>query len=210
MSRCNTNSTFSGLDNALKKLFAAKLNLGRESLNLLGAGCSSAKDMVNKLCPPSNGCHIPEPCWMPQKIDELCCSLSKCDIGEVCLLVCNEDFVPHDYNIQAAGEHSSLVQISTDSFTLGPKERRVVSLKFELPSEEKMADPSCCLCDDYELVIWVLGCQQHYLNWYIKRDKHSSDCCHELRVVDKPDYELHWYDHFHVYRPCSKPAGARD
>ena len=69
MSRCKTNSTFSGLDNALKKLFAAKLNLGRESLNLLGAGCSSAKDMVNKLCPPSNGCHIPEPCWMPQKID---------------------------------------------------------------------------------------------------------------------------------------------
>ena len=210
MNRCKSSSTFSGVDAALKKLFAAQLNLGRESLHLLATGCDSAKGILNKLCPPSDSCQIPEACWMPQKIGEVCCSLSRCDIGEICLLVSNEDFVAHEYTIQAAGKHAGLAQISSETFTLGPKERRVVSLKVELPEADKAADPSCCLDDDYEIVIWVHGCKQHYLNWYIKRDNHSSACCHEFTVVDKPDYELHWYDHFQVYRPCSKPTRAKD
>ncbi|OUS13664.1 hypothetical protein A9Q89_02335 [Gammaproteobacteria bacterium 53_120_T64] len=206
MSRCKPNSIFSDFDQALKNLFAAQLSLGRETLNLLGLACHSSQNLIDSYCPPvSKHCDIPEPCWMPQKIGEVCCTLRKCDVGEICLLISNEDFVSHDYQIQVPGEHGKLVNINTDSFTLGPKERRMVSLKFAWPKDHQVSDPGCCEKDGYELLIWVVGCNKHYLNWHIEAGESAKPCCYELAVADKPDYTLHWYNHFQAYRPCTTP-----
>ena len=135
------------------------------------------------------------------------------DTGEVCLEIVNEDFRPHQYEVKAAGPDAQHAQIQQNdrSFTLGPKERRTVSVRVVVPQPDGR-DPdrqrSCCECDDLDLLIWVRGCAEHYLRWKICRDtKKSKPCCHCVAVVDAPDYELHWYDHFHVLRPCPSEMG---
>jgi len=209
MSRCKEKIDLDNMDEALGKLFSAQIKFGREALKLLGTGCNSAVGSLKKMKLPqgSSCCEMPEPCWMPNKIDEICCQLRPGDAGEICFVIANEDFVPHSYSVVAAGEHSALVGISNKNFTLGPKERRVVSAKFTMPARDGSRNSdSCCQCNDYEAVIWVQGCQNHYLNWYINSNEKTQKCCYEVCVNDAPNNELNWYDHFHVLRSCNKPV----
>jgi hypothetical protein len=55
----------------------------------------------------------------------------------------------------------------------------------------------------YETLVWVLGCNAHYLRWGVKVAENGADSCHEVKVDDCPDYVHHWYDHFYCNRPCS-------
>jgi hypothetical protein len=213
MPRCSKQTDFSGLDDALGALISAQVTLGKEALKLLGSGVTSMVDGAKGMNLPggTSCCDIPEPCWMPLSLGEICCQLCPGDTGEICLVVSNEDFQARDYKVVAKGEHAGQVSITDNQFTLGPKERRVVSAKFKVPAggdDQKPREESCCECNDYEVVLWVLGCRNHYLHWYINTDEKHKDCCHEVYVVDQPDYELHWYDHFHVMRPCYGPATA--
>ncbi len=57
----------------------------------------------------------------------------------------------------------------------------------------------------YESILWVDGCNQHYLRWTVIVGSTSFDSCHEVRVDDCPDYRHHWYDHFYCARPCLAP-----
>jgi len=194
-----------GVDDALGKLLAAQLAFGKEALKLLGAGYKSACGTLRGMEFPKGAscCDKPEPCWMPKKAAEICCQLKVDDKDEICILISNEDFRKHTYDIVAAGEHGGLVQLSTTHFELGPKERKMISATFKMPKRDKPATGSCCLVNDYEVVLWVKGCQQHYVNWYINSAEKTKDCCHEICVVDSGYYDLNWYDHFHVMRPCS-------
>lgn len=144
---------------------------------------------------------------MPLDLGEICCDLCPGDTGEICFVVGNEDFRPHEYAVVAAGDAAAGVQVSAPTFTLGAKERRVVSVRFRMPQRRPDRDDSCCECNDHEVVVWVLGCRNHYLRWYLNHleEGRKSACCHEVVVNDEPDYVLHWYDHFHVYRPCIGP-----
>lgn len=205
MSRCKEQLDFDGTDQALGKLITAQITLGKEVLKLLGAGLSNAKDSLGNIKIPksSSCCDIPEPCWMPVNLGDICCQLKPGDTGEICFMICNEDFHPHDYTVTAAGTHSSLVQIHEKQFTLSPKACHLVSTRFIMPVANERSDRnSCCEHNDYDLVIWVQGCRNHYLKWHINANAKSKACCHEINVSDIPDYELHWYDHFHVIRPC--------
>ncbi|RDH84491.1 MAG: hypothetical protein DIZ80_03155 [endosymbiont of Galathealinum brachiosum] len=208
MSRCKEKLDLDGVDEALGKLITAQLKFGKEALKLLGDGCGGAIGALKKINLPKSDtcCDIPEPCWMPVQIGEICCQLRPGDVGEICFVVTNENFRAHEYSVVAAGEHGNLVHISDKLFNLGPKERRVVSAKFKMPGKSSTQErDSCCKCNDYEAVIWVQGCQNHYLNWYLNSSEKSSECCHEVCVTDVPDNELHWYDHFHVMKPCPGP-----
>jgi hypothetical protein len=201
----------SGVDKSLGDLIAAQLGLGKELLKVLGAGSSLLLDSAKGLGLPkgTSCCDIPEPCWMPKSLGEICCTLVPGDSGEVCLDIANEDFRAHEYEILPAGPDAGVVQVQPKDkkFTLGPKERRCVSVKVTVPKDDGRQEPeSCCCCDGLDLLIWVKGCANHYLRWTICTDaKKSKDCCHRVCVVDRPDYELHWYDHFHVLRPCPGP-----
>jgi hypothetical protein len=151
----------------------------------------------------SSCCDIPEPCWMPLDLGQICCQVCPGEPGEICFVISNEDFQPHEYKVFAEGEHDALVSVSNPSFTLGPKERRQVSVKFNTPARDQPSQrDSCCECNDYEVVVWISGCRNHFLRWYLNHDEKKTKCCHEVFVEDIPDYELHWYDHFHYPRPC--------
>lgn len=205
MSRCKESVDMTGVDDALGKLLAAQLAFGKEALKLLGAGYKTACGTLRGMEFPigTSCCDKPEPCWMPKKAAEICCQLKVDDKGEICILISNEDFRKHTYDIVAAGEHGGMVQLSATHFELGPKERKMISATFKMPRRDKPDTGSCCLINDYEVVLWVKGCQQHYVNWYINSAEKTKDCCHEICVVDSGYYDLNWYDHFHVMRPCS-------
>ena len=215
MTQCKQDMDMKGVDSALGDLVAAQLGLGKELLKVLGAGSALLFDGAKGLRLPAatNCCDIPAPCWMPKSLGEISCRLIEGDTGEVCLEITNEDFRAHTYNVDAAGPDAGAVQIAgTDrQFVLGPKERRTVSVRaIMVKKQDDNPDraQSCCDSDDLDLLIWVRGCADHYLRWIICRDeKKSKACCHCVTVIDENDYELHWYDHFHVLRPCPSTAG---
>ncbi|HZD52537.1 MAG TPA: hypothetical protein VE175_05780 [Woeseiaceae bacterium] len=213
MGRCSSRSvSLESIDEALGSLIAAQIAFGKAALKLVGDGCGAAMKGLKKVDIPRGGgcCDMPEPCWMPVDHGEICCEICRGEVGEICLVVGNEDFRSHDYRTIAAGEDASLVTVSDSAFTLGPKERRTVSVKFKVPERERPGNDSCCERNDYELVIWMQGCRNHYLRWYINEleEGRKTKCCYEVTVCDEPDYVLHWYDHFHIYRPCPGPETA--
>lgn len=208
-SKCKPEMDTSGIDSALGELIAAQLGLGRELLKAVVTGGAVLADGAKGLSLPkgSSCCDIPEPCWMPRSLGEITCTLASGQEGEVCLDIVNNDFRPHNYEIKPAGPDAGTVQVDQKdrAFILGPKERRTVSVRVTVPKVDHDQDrrESCCECDDLDLLIWVRGCAEHYLRWVICRDeKAKKPCCHCVAVNDTPDYELHWYDHFHVMRPC--------
>lgn len=211
MTRCKKPMNLGNLDETLGELIAAQLSFGKEALKVITDGYGSAFDSLTGMNLPGGGtcCDIPEPCWMPLNVGEICCQLCAGDVGEICLVISNEDFRPREYEIVAATDHSAPVSISHSKIVIGPKERRVVSVKLTMPvrdTGQSNNSTSCCDCNDFETVIWVLGCRNHYLRWYVNsEEKKTEECCHEVCVIDQPDYELHWYDHFHVPQQCFGP-----
>jgi len=212
MARCNKSMNFGAIDEALGRVIAAQLAFSKAALELAGDGYNTAIGGLKEMKIPGGEtcCDMPEPCWMPLDLGEICCEICTGDVGEICFVVGNGDFKSHDYRVVAAGEHAALFVVSDSAFTLGPKDRRVVSVKFKLPPRRRRRDDSCCDFNDYEAVIWIEGCRNHYLRWYINEleEGQKTACCHEVVVNDEPDYVLHWYDHFHIYRPCIGPQTA--
>jgi hypothetical protein len=214
---CKPQTDTGGLDNALGDLVNAQIGLGKALLGALTAGSSVLLDGAKNMKLPKGGgcCDIPEPCWMPKSLGEVTCTLKPGDSGEICLTITNEDFRPHNYTIAAAGEDAGDVTIANPAFSLGPKERITVAVKVTMPQPSQKpgetAPPaaSCCDCDCLDLLIWVRGCNAFYLRWVVCVGQTSKTCCHAVCVDDCPDYELHWYDHFHIFRPCPV-AGGRE
>ncbi len=216
-SKCKPDMDMDGVDSALGELIAAQLGLGRELLKAFVAGGSILTDGAKGLSMPKGAscCDIPDPCWMPRSLGEFTCRLAPGAEGEVCIDVVNDDFHSRNYTVKAAGLDAGVVQIDPKdrNFTLGPKERRTVSVRAIVPRVDSSPNErqSCCACDDLDLLIWVHGCAEHYLRWIICRDeKAKKPCCHCVCVNDAPDYELHWYDHFHVMRSCPSEISRRE
>ena len=212
MARCKKSIELGGLDDSLGRLFEAQLAFGREALSVIGSGGSSLVGSLLKGLPAARSCcDIPEPCWMPKDLGEICCEICPGDTGEICLVISNEDFKPRDYLVHAQGEHGNLAAISDQQFTLGSKERKLVSVKFKMPAGQidQNRRQTCCECNDYEVLIWIEGCSNHFLRWYLNTGEKHRKCCHEICVIDQPDYELHWYDHFHAPQPCFGPITSQ-
>lgn len=202
---CDDSGT-DGIENGLKSLLNAQLLLGKELLKLAG-GATGLLDGLKGLKMPKGHdcCEVPEPCWMPLSLGEVRCTLRPGDTGTVCLVVTNGDFRPHTYQFAATGKSASAVSFSTNSVTLGPKERIAVTATFTVPRENRVED---CRCIDHEALVWVRGCRNHYLRWTVDEAACAKPCCHEIAVNDDPDYVLHWYDHFYMPRPCFGAAGT--
>ena len=102
MTRCKHDVDMSGVDSAFGDLVAAQLGLGKELLKVLGAGSALLIDSAKGISLPegTSCCDIPEPCWMPRSLGEVCCTLCPGDTGEVCLDIVNEDFRPHNYEVK--------------------------------------------------------------------------------------------------------------
>jgi len=191
-------------EHTIKGLVAAQVQFGKELFRIAagaagGALGKAAKAAKAKPDAKHDCCHIPEPCWMPVSHGPVKCMLRAGDKGEIRLCVVNEDFQPHSYAIAVKGADAGLVHISSATLTLGPKESGEVHASFAMPASGAK--------DHYAVVLWVVGCRAHYVQWDIDlcdpEDKYCDDCCdHHVSIHDQPDYIVHWYDHFYCARPC--------
>jgi hypothetical protein len=51
-------------------------------------------------------------------------------------------------------------------------------------------------------VVWVRGCNTHYLRWTVEVARRGASRCRDVDIDDCPDLVHHWYDHFYCDRPC--------
>jgi len=198
MKHCDDGSStdFSGIEDAFKGLVSAQVSLGKELLKVAD-GALGALSGLGKLKLPGRGscCDIPDPCWMPVSDGTVTCLLRPGAKGQLWLTVTNEDFVGHTYAATTAGTNAAMVTLSPQSLKLGPKERGVISGTIAVPADGTAKR-------HYDVLIWVAGCQKHYVRWEIDTTGRNDSCCHEVAIDDKPNYIVHWYDHFYCPRPC--------
>lgn len=140
-------------------------------------------------------CDIPPPCWMPVALSEIKSNTCPDASTVVRLLITNCDRVSRTVTVSAAGEAAGLVNLNPTTLVLGPKERGHVSAILKVPSE-------AAGCQEYEIILWIRGCKEHYLRWTVTVGNRGGNCCHEVEVEDCPDLIHHWYDHFYCVRPC--------
>ncbi|MCG8312080.1 MAG: hypothetical protein MI976_02590 [Pseudomonadales bacterium] len=142
-------------------------------------------------------CQIPEPCWMPKSLGEYHCEV--CDSGKVSLtlLMTNEDYLPRTYKLSRRGDTVGKVNFSVNELRLQPKERTKVTVTFDAPNKPSHCDVAC-----YDLLIWIDSCRDYYLRWVICTSHKPNPCCLEVPLLDRPDYVVHWYDHFYCQRHC--------
>jgi hypothetical protein len=140
------------------------------------------------------GCDIPPPCWAPQPLGEVVSHGCPGSTATIRLRVTNCGAVQRAFQIEAAGK-TPAVKIDPPNLSLGPMERGFVSVSLTLPADASQ-------CQDQEVLLWVRGCQQHYLRWIVRVSSRGGSCCHEVDVEDCPDPIHHWYDHFYTQRPC--------
>lgn len=151
----------------------------------------------------SSCCDIPEPCWMPVSLGDIDSVACPGATVVVRLLISNCDRIKHNYTVSVAGADAAMVSLSPTTLSIGPKERRQVLAKLKIPDDAKD-------CQDYEVILWVRGCKEHYARWSVTVGNNSGECCHEVEVEDCPDLIHHWYDHFYCVRPCYFDRRSKD
>jgi|SRR6185295_1456158 len=146
--------------------------------------------------PMRRTCEIPPPCWLPRSLGEARSFV--CAGGSATIQVRVTNCQNETSSIQVAfapGESQGSVTPAATS--LGPMERKKFIASFPAPADAAAGQ-------QFEILLWVRGCTEHYLRWTIEVSKLASDtCCHEIEVRDCADHVHHWYDHFYCERRCS-------
>lgn len=188
----------------------------RLSLDLLESLSANSMLAMNRMMSPSlfsglipkmtpvmvgSSCHIPPPCWAPQSIGEVCSYVCPGGTATIRLRVTNCGVTRRDINIEAAGKGPNIT-ITPPNLALGPMEREFVTASLPVPADAPTGQ-------EYEVLVWVRGCQNHYLRWTVKVTSRGASCCHEIEVEDCPDLVHHWYDHFYCDRPCVNQRQTR-
>lgn len=193
-----------GLRGDLGGMLKDQLKLARRVVDLVARGSGDLlRETVGELKAPrmAGCCDIPEPCWMPADLGEIDCDLCPGAAGRLRLRVANDGFRPQAFTVVAAGVDAGRVGIDAGDFTLGPKERRWVELRFDA-TLDKGVDKA-----ELEALVWVLGCRNHYLRWTVTVGERGGRCDETVEVRDAPDYVHHWYDHFYCARSCFGAVG---
>jgi len=213
----NTTTTTSQLLSDTTAAFGDLLKQGtRLGLDLLQSLSGSSASAIDQLMSPSmvggllpkmkammapvtdGCCKIPPPCWMPQSIGEVTCHVCPGGTAVVRLHISNCGATRRDIAIEAAGQVTG-VTITPANLSLGPMEREFVTASVPVPAEAGTRR-------EFEVLLWVRGCRDHYLRWTVKVAARGASCCHEVDVEDCPDPIHHWYDHFYCARPCGHSA----
>ena len=171
-----------------------------------GLARNPATIMVNQLLKSTSSqisrsgkcsCHIPPPCWMPRNLGDVVTPVCPGATATLRIRVTNCTTSPRDIQISPAGkpEDVRLIEVKPPSMPVGPMERGVFIVTATIPANANFGQ-------EFEVLIWVRGCLEHYLRWTIKVAKRGADCCFEIDVDDCQDYLHHWYDHFYCERPC--------
>jgi hypothetical protein len=145
-------------------------------------------------------CDIPPACWLPRPLGELTSSACPCGTALIRFRVSNCQPVPASVMVRVPGESGLDIKVTPQQAVLQPMERKWFTVVATVPQD-------ACKGEAYENVLWVAGCNEHYLRWTVRVADGISGGCHEIEVEDCPDYVHHWYDHFYCKRPCF--AGQR-
>ncbi len=147
-------------------------------------------------------CDIPPACWLPRCFGEF--ESRACPLGTALFRIRVTNCQPVRSTIKVAAKTDSdvAVEITPESVVLDPMERKWITIAAKIPAD-------ACKGEALELLVWVLGCNDHYARWYIKVADGESGSCVEATIEDCPDYQHHWYDHFYCARPCFSRAHNR-
>ena len=165
----------------------------------LGQGARLGLDLLGSVQLPSaprtgSSCEIPPPCWAPQPLGSVTTRTCPGSKSVVRLVVTNSDMVKRTINVTTTGAGAAPT-IEPAAISLDPFEEGDVVLSFDVP-------PTDASGQTRKLIVWVDGCQRHYLRWTIVSTCTAQDCCAEIAVDDGPDLVHHWYDHFYCQRDC--------
>lgn len=163
-------------------------SLPKISMPNLRLGCGSS----------SSHCEIPKPFWWHHSAGRVT-SLA-CPEGTAVVQICvkNTGPVPRNFQVEVAPATASAnATVMPSAFTLGPMEERRVVVTYKVPSSH----PTGC---GSNILIWIRGCLNHYVEWTIKTTSKVMQSCHEVCVRDEPVYTLEWYHHFYCDHPCQQ------
>ncbi|MDQ3670206.1 MAG: hypothetical protein M3377_08025 [Actinomycetota bacterium] len=158
------------------------------------AGSPMLSDVVGRVIPSSCSCEIPPPCWVPKPLGEVKSAICAGGTAVLRIRVTNCGLQKRTFRIAAGGADEKKVKVEPAQLALGPMERGLATVTLGLPASASSGESR-------EVLVWVLGCHDHYARWTVKASG-GSDACHELEVDDCPNLVHHWYDHFYCERPC--------
>jgi len=136
---------------------------------------------------------------MPEELGEVCTARCPGSVASLTIEVANEDFRSRSFTLAASGAAGGYVEFEPAAFALGPKEHTTVGARLSLPAT---SEPGLHL----ESIVWIRGCRDHFVRWTVHVADRERCVCRRIRVVDRPDYIHHWYDHFYCASGC---RGAR-
>ena len=140
-------------------------------------------------------CDIPPPCWMPKALGEI--RTVACAGGTASIRIRVTNCQPRASTVQVAfAAPNAQTSVTPASLALGPMERGSVTASVSLPGETGKGQQT-------ELLLWVHGCNSHYLRWTVVACEGGTGSCHEIEVDDCTDPVHHWYDHFYCGRACT-------
>jgi hypothetical protein len=194
---------------ALLGLLQAQMNWGQQlftdwtglststlpTTNTLTSAFQTAFPQIKAAAP---ACYVPPPCWMPKKLGDCISYTSNCATATatVRIVVTNCDRVSRTIQVRTEGAEG--VTVSPQTATLNPMNRATFIVTMTVPQGTDAGK-------QFESLVWVEGCNQHFLRWTVNVGTVAADSCHELAVDDCPDYRHHWYDHFYCNRGCPAP-----
>jgi hypothetical protein len=143
---------------------------------------------------PRSACHIPEPCWMPRSLGELRSTVCPGGTASVRVRVTNARTEPTQITVAFGSTFDASGKVTPASAVVGPMERATFDASLTLPSG--------CKAAEQEVLLWIRGCNAHFVRWTLEASDSSAGACHHLEVSDGPDYVHHWYDHFYCDRGC--------
>jgi hypothetical protein len=140
------------------------------------------------------GCEIPPACWLPECLGEVSSFVRPGGTASLRIRVTNCQ--PRPSTIQVTFGRSDFPgKVVPPSASLGPMERETFNVSFTAPADAAEGHK-------VESLVWVNGCNAHYLRWTIVVAECACDGCHEIEVKDCQDLVHHWYDHFYCQRQC--------
>jgi hypothetical protein len=163
----------------------------------LGEGTRVGRDLLGSVQLPSlprtgSSCEVPPPCWAPQPLGAVTARACPGTKAVVRLDITNTDAITRTITVSVTGGAATITPPSLD---LGPLEEGLVVLSFDVPPTDTEGLTR-------KLLVWVDGCQRHYLRWTVVSTCSGQECCVELPVEDGADPIHHWYDHFYCQHGC--------
>jgi hypothetical protein len=191
-----TNGTAAGFS-ALARAGLSALDAWMKSMIELARIGTSLNPVLQNLADAQRrrSCEIPPPCWMPKSLGEIH-SLA-CPGGTAVVRIRVTNCQARPGRVRAAfAEGSPAGEVAPDELVLSPMERGWFTARLALPDD-------ACKGQKIERILWVRGCNAHYLRWVVEAAEGGASSCHAVDVEDCADPIHHWYDHFYCDRPCT-------